>query len=75
MPRKAPEGMFRVWGHDLFTHDDDYPVSDHNDLSEATTVAKRNNDARKGPMDDVYYVYNDKGKRVYDDPGKQGINA
>ena len=74
MTRKAPKGKFRVWGVDLFDHDDDYLVDDYCNLEDAIKVAKKHNDARKGSMDDVYYVYNDMSKCVYDGPGKQGID-
>ena len=58
---KAPKGKIRVVGVDLFSHED-YLVGDFDYTIEAFIVADGNNIRREGPMDDVYYVYDDKGR-------------
>jgi hypothetical protein len=57
--KSAPKGKFRVIGVDLFSHED-YLVGDH-EKSEAFDTADSHNKKREGEMDDVYYVYDDKG--------------
>lgn len=58
--QRAPQGKTRVIGIDLFDHDD-YLVGDHDSRTEAFGIADDHNIKRSGPMDDVYYVYNDQG--------------
>ena len=58
-----PNGKFRVIGCDLFDHSD-YVVKDCDALSEAFEIADERNRKRKGSMDDVYYVYDDKGTHL-----------
>lgn len=58
---KAPTGKTRVVGVDLFDHGD-YLVGDYDSPDEAFKVADDHNTKRPGPMDDVYYVYDDKGR-------------
>jgi len=60
---KAPEGQSRVVGVDLFSHED-YLIGDYVLEAEAFQIADDKNSQRSGPMDDVYYVYNDKGKLI-----------
>lgn len=60
---KAPSGKFRVVGVDLFDHGD-YLIDDYGTRGEAFNVADKHNKARTGSMDDVYYVYDDKGKYI-----------
>jgi len=52
----APAGNTRVVGIDLF--------GDYDDQSIAFKVADEHNESRTGPMDDVYYVYDDQGNYV-----------
>lgn len=58
---KAPDGKFRVLGVDLFDHRE-YLVGDFDTAEHAFGAADSHNAKRLGPMDDVYYVYNDKGR-------------
>lgn len=60
---KAPMGKTRVVGVDLFDHED-YLVGDYDSPGEAFKVADNNNSERSGSMDDIYYVYNDKGEYI-----------
>lgn len=55
-----PAGKTRVIGIDLFSHED-YLVKDCDTPDEAFIIASENNKKRTGSMDDVYYVYDDKG--------------
>jgi hypothetical protein len=58
--QNIPVGKFRVIGCDLFDRSD-YIVKDCDTQDEAFKLADDNNRKRTGSMDDVYYVYNDKG--------------
>lgn len=58
--QNIPVGMFRVIGYDLFDRSD-YVVKDCDTKDEAFELADDHNRKRTGSMDDVYYVYNDKG--------------
>lgn len=60
---KAPKGKVRLVGIDLFSHDE-YLVGDYLDQKTAFDIADNENSKRDGPMDDVHYVYNDKGERI-----------
>lgn len=60
---KAPIGKTRVVGVDLFDHED-YLVGDYDSRDEAFGVADGQNTKRRGSMDDVYYVYDDKGRYI-----------
>jgi len=60
---KAPEGKVRVVGIDLFSHED-YLVGDYSNQKVAFDIADGKNKKRHGAMDDVYYVYDDKGKYI-----------
>jgi hypothetical protein len=60
---KAPTGKTRVVGVDLFDHED-YLVGDYDTPEEAFGVADSHNTNRPGPMDDIYYVYNDQGRYI-----------
>jgi hypothetical protein len=61
--QRAPAGKFRVIGVDLFSHED-YLVDDYNSRDEAFKVADERNMKRTGSMDDVYYVYDDRGTYI-----------
>lgn len=61
--KKALKGKTRVIGVDLFAHED-YLVGDYDTPEEAFSVADKHNEARSGSMDDVYYVYNDRGMYI-----------
>jgi hypothetical protein len=61
---KAPPGKTRVVGVDLFDHED-YLVKDCDGVEEAFSIADGNNKRRTGPMDDVYYVYDDQGHYIH----------
>lgn len=58
--KNIPEGKTRIVAVDLFSHDE-YIVGDYDKRAEALKVGHRHNRKRKGSMDDVYYVYDDKG--------------
>lgn len=60
---RAPKGMFRVVGVDLFDHSD-YLVKDCQDKNEAFQIADSTNKVREGTMDDVYYVYDETGRYI-----------
>ena len=60
---KAPAGKTRVVGVDLFDHGD-YLVKDCDTREEAFKLADEHNKKRTGSMDDVYYVYDDRGKYI-----------
>jgi len=61
--QKAPKGKTRVICVDLFNRDD-YHVGDYDTHKKAFEVADKHNKARSGSIDDVYYVYNDRGKYI-----------
>jgi hypothetical protein len=61
--QKAPKDKTRVIGVDLFDHED-YHVGDYDTPEEAFEIADDHNKARTGPMDDVFYVYNDQGAYI-----------
>jgi hypothetical protein len=52
---------------DLFAFEE-YFVKDCDTRFEAFEIADRKNESRKGPIDDLYYVYNDRGDYI------RGIN-
>ena len=56
----APNGKFRIIGVDLFDKTD-YVVGDYDAKYKAFGVADDYNKMRSGPMDNVYYVYDDHG--------------
>lgn len=58
--QNIPVGKFRVIGCDPFDHSD-YVVKDCDTQDEAFKLADEHNSKRTGSMDDVRYVYNDKG--------------
>ena len=58
--KNIPNGKFRVVACDLFDHSD-YVVKDCDTREEAFGLADERNRKRKGPMNDVYYVYDDQG--------------
>lgn len=58
--KNIPAGKFRVIGIDLFDKTD-YIIKDCDKQDEAFKLADEHNSMRTGSMDDVYYVYNDKG--------------
>lgn len=58
--KNIPEGKFRVAGIDLFDRTD-YVVEDCDTQEEAFQLADAHNRKRTGSMEDVYYVYDDKG--------------
>ena len=60
---RAPTGKTRVIATDLFDHSDRL-VGDYDSQSEAFEIADDLNTKRPGSMDDVYCVYNDKGRRI-----------
>ncbi len=60
---RAPTGKTRVVGVDLFDHGD-YLVGDYDSRDKAFEVADNNNTKRSGSMDDVYYVYDDRGRYI-----------
>jgi hypothetical protein len=57
---KAPPGKVRVVVVDLFSHED-FIVKDCDSREEAFKIADEHNLKRSGPMDDVFYVYDDRG--------------
>ena len=61
---KAPTGKTRVVGVDLFDRGD-YLVGDYNSPKKAFKVADGHNIKRSGSMDNVYYVYDDKGNYIH----------
>ena len=58
--QNIPQGKFRVIGVDLFSRED-YIKKDCDTKGEAFQIADERNRLRKGSMDDVYYVYDDRG--------------
>jgi len=60
-----PAGKTRVISVDLFSHEEDL-VQDCDTRVEALKLAVSHNKRRTGSMDDVYYVYDDKGNPVDD---------
>ena len=60
MDLKAPPGKVRVIVVDLLSHED-YLVKDCDSREEAFKMADEYNLRRSGSMDDVYYVYDDRG--------------
>ena len=63
MSYAAPQGRFRIIGVDLFSHED-YLVTDCDSREEAFKIADEHNVARRGSMEDVYYVYDDRGAYI-----------
>ena len=61
--RTAPAAKFRVVGVDLFSHED-YLVGNYDSQEEAFKIADENNTQRKGSLDDIYYVYDDRGTYI-----------
>jgi hypothetical protein len=62
--KNIPAGKFRVIGCDLFDHSD-YIKKDCDTKEEALKIADAHNRQRSGSMDDVYYVYDDKGNYLH----------
>jgi hypothetical protein len=60
---QASAGKFRIIGVDLFSHED-YLVGDYDSQPEAFKIADEYNTRRSGSMDDIYYVYDDRGKYI-----------
>lgn len=58
---RAPSAKIRVVGVDLFSHED-YLVKDCDSREEAFKIADEHNTKRHGSMDDIYYVYDDRGR-------------
>ncbi|MBI2439182.1 MAG: hypothetical protein HYV45_01090 [Candidatus Moranbacteria bacterium] len=72
---KAPSGQTRVVGVDLFAKED-YLVGDFDSKDKAIKKADAHNKKRLGPMDDVYYVYNDRGQYIHgNEAGRSGSVA
>lgn len=67
---KAPKGKTRVIVVDLFSHEDAL-VGDYDSRRRAIGVANRHNKQRSGPMDSVYYVYDDMGRYIR---GNEAVN-
>lgn len=63
-----PLGKTRVIGVDLFDGGD-YILDDYDTKDKALQVAAERNSRRKGSMDDIYYVYNDKGEYLHPNLG------
>jgi hypothetical protein len=63
----VPRGKTRVVGVDLFAFEE-YLVKDCETRAEAFKIADEKNQVRNGSVDDVYYVYNDRGNYI------RGIN-
>ncbi len=61
--RRPPAAKFRVIGVDLFSHED-YLVGDYDSKEEAFKIADERNMKRRGTMDDVYYVYDERGTYI-----------
>lgn len=59
--KNIPEGKFRVIQIDLFSHED-FVVDDCDTKERAFELADELNAKRTGSMDDVRYVYDDKGE-------------
>ncbi|MFH0873267.1 MAG: hypothetical protein V1846_00250 [Candidatus Komeilibacteria bacterium] len=59
-----PRGKTRVIGVDLF-EGGDYLVGDYDNPQDAFDVADDHNKKRTGPMNDVYYVYDEKGNYIH----------
>ncbi|MBI5733235.1 hypothetical protein HY967_04810 [Candidatus Jorgensenbacteria bacterium] len=57
----APKGKVRVVRVDLFSHED-HLVKDCDTEAEAFAIADEHNKKRTGSMEDILYVYNDKGE-------------
>jgi hypothetical protein len=64
--QQAPAGKFRVIVVDLFSHED-YLVDDYDSRDEAFKFADEHNIKRSGSMDDIYYVYDDRGTYIRGD--------
>lgn len=58
-----PLGKCRVIGVDLFAFEE-YLVKDCDTRAEASELADKKNQSRKGRLDDVYYVYNDRSEYI-----------
>lgn len=73
--KNIPAGKTRVVGVDLFSSEE-YVVGDYDKREEALKIAHRHNRKREGSMDDVYYVYDDKGDQIDYDPvvGQVGVS-
>jgi hypothetical protein len=65
--RRVPPGKTRIIGVDLFAFEE-YLVADCDTRAEAVVIADRKNATRSDPIEDVYYVYNDRGDYI------RGIN-
>ena len=63
----VPPGKSRVIGVDLFAFEE-YLVKDCDMRAEAFDLADKKNQSRKDRLEDVYYVYNDRGEYI------RGIN-
>ncbi len=60
---RAPARKTRVVGVDLFARED-YLVGDYDTKDKAFNIADSHNKSRSGPIDDVYYVYDDQGTYI-----------
>jgi hypothetical protein len=58
---RAPRGRFRVIYVDLFSHEDGV-IGDFATREEAFVCADEHNRRRVDPMEDVFYVYDDRGR-------------
>ena len=63
----VPPGKTRIIGVGLFAFEE-YLVKDCDTRAEAFEIADRKNETRTGLIEDVYYVYNDRGDYI------RGIN-
>jgi hypothetical protein len=59
----VPLGKSRVIGVDLFAFEE-YLVKDCDTRAEAFDLADKKNQSRKDRLEDIYYVYNDRGEYI-----------
>lgn len=69
MQLRAPAGKFRIIVVDLFSHED-YFVCDCDSRDQAFKIADGHNAGRTESMDDVCYVYDDRGVYIR---GNEGV--
>jgi hypothetical protein len=68
----VPQGKNRVIGVDLFAFEE-YLVKDCASRAEAFDLADGKNKSRKDRLEDVYYVYNDRGEYIRGVDPESGI--
>jgi hypothetical protein len=59
----VPPGKSRVVGVDIFSFEE-YLVRDCDTRAEAFELADKKNQSRKGQLEDVYYVFDDRGEYI-----------